>query len=1119
MHIQGNDGTDITTFVRVTSTGNVGIGTVTPKTKLNVYTFPHTDTGGILVQNANYSSNLNKAYLIAGTQDWTGAATDWSTYGFQHKLKSDASGSPRLTIDGSAGGSNIKEIITFFAGGNVGIGSISPTQKLDVDGTVKATSFSGNGANITNVNATTLDSIDSTGFLRTNITQTCSGQTTFTNQLIAKLDGVRATQTGVALVITHSTTPALRANHFIVDDYPSGGGTYFIQATEAGVSNDRNICLQGYGGKVKIGAQGTAPTEVLDVSGGNVKADNFIGGLPITNGADNRIVTCTSASAIAGESAATFDGSSLNITGSGSNLALNVVSGYMRSVGGQPTVVAHKSSSTFCHIGVEGNTNARAFLAYTNDKDFIIGRRSSYTGDHTGYSGADLTIDKTNHAVQLSYNGGGKFVTTNTGIKLTSGVASGGGISNMLQLDNTGNNNGDGGKITFSRAGTIRTEIEALKNETANNETDIVFRTTNAGSLGEKLRITSDGLIQTKARSAGVRRMILSGSPTNTAFNIEAHDGATGTSANTNQGELGLYYNDGSTLTDEAVIKFYRGSGAGDGYFGFNTGSTEKLRIVADGKLMTSATGYIYTSSSAGSLTLYGGNTNKGGGIILSGGNSPSTGDIRFYAQMSQSSPAERLRITSGGDTELRNIVSGITNSYSQYLKFRTTQTNNQSAVTGQIAAQGTSSWGGELVFYTKPANGSPNDTVTERVRIHDNGQLDNLSTSAINTKFKTSNSNGSYNIYEMGNSGASLGFIGSGTQLATGGGATDFCIRAQSGGLKLCTSGADVRAYIQSSSFKEIVFPQQSNDTFAQRVYRTTVSGVTAQAYTKFATVSGTDLSSHIKMTTHTTIGSVVCSQDWDIKAGHSHDFFVTSTSLAYTESKIKIISNGNQNYDLYLQRSGGANQADGATYRVVIHPMCQESVTFNSTVNYSTVTHEHSSSQGARKITASGGVGGNFIMPGTITKGGGTFTIPHPLASKKDTHKLSHSFIEGPQMDLIYRGKTTLVAGISTVNIDTNSNMTEGTFVLLNRDVQCFTTNETGWTNIKGSVTGNKITIIAQDNSCTDTISWMVVGERQDDTAKSLNMTDDDGNLIVEPAIEEDVDRSSLQELYPTL
>ena len=78
----------------------------------------------------------------------------------------------------------------------------------------------------------------------------------------------------------------------------------------------------------------------------------------------------------------------------------------------------------------------------------------------------------------------------------------------------------------------------------------------------------------------------------------------------------------------------------------------------------------------------------------------------------------------------------------------------------------------------------------------------------------------------------------------------------------------------------------------------------------------------------------------------------------------------------------------------------------------------------------------------------------------------------------------------------------MTEGTFVALNRDVQCYTSNETGWTNVKGSVSGNTLTITAQDNSCTDTISWMVVGERQDDSIKSgkCALTDDNGSLIVE-------------------
>ena len=142
-----------------------------------------------------------------------------------------------------------------------------------------------------------------------------------------------------------------------------------------------------------------------------------------------------------------------------------------------------------------------------------------------------------------------------------------------------------------------------------------------------------------------------------------------------------------------------------------------------------------------------------------------------------------------------------------------------------------------------------------------------------------------------------------------------------------------------------------------------------------------------------------------------------------------------------------------------------------------------------------------GDLTITGSLSKGAGLFKIPHPLVGLSTTKDLVHSFIEGPQMDLIYRGKVTLSSGAATVNLDTVSNMTEGTFVALNRDVQCFTTNETGWTAVKGSVTGNQLTIIAQENTCTDTISWMVIGERQDETVKSLDLTDNDGNLIVEP------------------
>ena len=143
-------------------------------------------------------------------------------------------------------------------------------------GQVHAATFHGSGANLTNVNATTLDSVDSSSFLRSDANDTCTGQINFTGQIISKQDGNRSTQGGNALILTHNTTPALRANHFIHDDFPSGSGTYYIQVTESGVSNDRNMCLQGYGGKVGIGMI-SAPTEVLHVTG-NIACSGTVDG-------------------------------------------------------------------------------------------------------------------------------------------------------------------------------------------------------------------------------------------------------------------------------------------------------------------------------------------------------------------------------------------------------------------------------------------------------------------------------------------------------------------------------------------------------------------------------------------------------------------------------------------------------------------------------------------------------------------------------------------------------------------------------------------------------------------------------------------------------------------------
>ncbi len=154
---------------------------------------------------------------------------------------------------------------------------------------------------------------------------------------------------------------------------------------------------------------------------------------------------------------------------------------------------------------------------------------------------------------------------------------------------------------------------------------------------------------------------------------------------------------------------------------------------------------------------------------------------------------------------------------------------------------------------------------------------------------------------------------------------------------------------------------------------------------------------------------------------------------------------------------------------------------------------------------ITVDDGSDGTTVFSvsqnGALSKASGSFKIDHPLDSKKDTHHLVHSFVEAPQADNIYRGTATLSGGTATVNLDTVSGMTEGTYVLLNTNTSCFTSNETDWDAVKGSVSGNILTITCQNSSSTATVSWLVIGERHDQHMKDADWTDNNGKVIVEP------------------
>ena len=133
-----------------------------------------------------------------------------------------------------------------------------------------------------------------------------------------------------------------------------------------------------------------------------------------------------------------------------------------------------------------------------------------------------------------------------------------------------------------------------------------------------------------------------------------------------------------------------------------------------------------------------------------------------------------------------------------------------------------------------------------------------------------------------------------------------------------------------------------------------------------------------------------------------------------------------------------------------------------------------------------------GNLTVAGSLSKGSGSFDIPHPVVEDK---RLRHSFIEGPYADLIYRGTVTLGAEPVTICMDEEYGMTEGTWKALN-------TNPWSMVSASGklvewSLDECKLTITGDEGTV---CQWMVIGERKDQHMIDTDSTDNDGRLILE-------------------
>ena len=343
----------------------------------------------------------------------------------------------------------------------VGINSTSPSVALDIIGDL-------------NVSGTITGIVTSGG----------SGISTFYNLNVennATIDGnltVNGTTTTLDTVLTEVDKLEVAANN----------STVGVAITQSGSGDIFNL----YDGSTEVFsvADGGAITAT-----GAITANNFVGGLPITNGADNRVITASSASAIQGESSLTYDALELHVNNASPKLKLTDTDNsgvvHLKNVGG---------------VGILTTTDATIFETAGTER------------------------------LRITTAGNVGIGTNNPTIKLTTSTThSNSAVADALRLTTTGtyssgNSSDAGPAISFGQFHnnypTWKTAQIAGIRKGNNWHGNLVFYTNDGGSetdISEKLRIDSNGFVGIKTATVNAPFHVFDAT-NNTVARLESGD-------------------------------------------------------------------------------------------------------------------------------------------------------------------------------------------------------------------------------------------------------------------------------------------------------------------------------------------------------------------------------------------------------------------------------------------------------------------------------------------------------------------------------------------------------------------------------------------------------------------